>query len=938
MKSPVSKLIILMALCANHVATPCQAAGGLPERREIAAGLVNPESVVVGFDGRVYISEIGERDKDGDGRVSVISQGKVVPFATGLNDPKGITAVRDRLYVTDKTQVWSIDRDGKATVLAAKSAFPAEPLFLNDICADQVGTLYVSDSGLKEGGQGKVFSISPQGQVSLVVDEKRLPDLKRPNGLLIDRNRQLLIADVLTGALYRGAPSNGAFEKIAEGLGGPDGIVEDAGGNLFVSDVRGGRVFRVRTKSPEPVLIAEGFGSAADISMAFDGKSLLVPDMKNGLVVDLPVAPSPAAQPIYRGLVNPESIVLGDQNTYYVTVIGEFQKDGDGVVMKYPAKGNPSVFASGLDDPKGIERRGSDLFVTDKTRVVKLDKSGALTVFAAAEAFPTKPLFLNDIAFDSKSGSFFVSDSGDLKGNQGAVFEIARDGKITTVIDSTSPLPLKGPNGVLPDGQGNLWVADFVSGDLLLVNLASKKAEKIVGGLPGGDGLVLDHDGNLYISQWSTGQVSVLPVGAKATKLIANQFVSAADMCIDPNSGRLLVPDMKAGTVTPIATASNNPTNVDETPLEVRIEQVFTELQFDRPIVLTHANDGSDRVFIGTQRGQIFVVPNDPSVTEAKLFLDLREKIAPYEKGNEEGFLGFAFHPKFKQNGQFFIYYTAADMNPRRSVVSRFTVDPNNPNAGVATSEQVVIEIPQPYSNHNGGTIAFGPDGYLYIGLGDGGSGGDPHGNGQKMDTVLGKILRIDVDHKSGQLGYAIPKDNPFVGQQGAAPEIWAVGVRNIWRLSFDRQTGDLWAGEVGQNIWEEVNLITRGGNYGWKPRESMHKFSANGSEPKPEYIEPVWEYHHEIGKSITGGNVYRGKKVPELAGYYLYADYVTGRLWGLKYDVAAKKVLANKPIAGNIAPVLSFGEDQNGEIYYLTVNGGIFRFTSIPQPTTAAR
>ncbi len=921
-----ARFFLLITFLSLHTATGI--AADIGKRAELATGLVNPESAVVGFDGRVYLSEIGERDKDGDGRVAVISQGKVIPFATGMNDPKGIVSFRERLFVTDKTRVWMIDRDGKATVTTAKEAFPVEPLFLNDIAVDQVGNLYVSDSGLPTGGKGKVFRIGIDGEVSLVADEKTIPGLKRPNGVLMGRDKRLLIADAITGVLYRGSAENTSFEKIAEDMGGPDGIVEDLAGNLFVSDVRGGRVFRVTPGNPQPKLIAEGFASAADIAVAFDGKSLLVPDMKRGTLVQLPIAPAASVAPVYRDLTNPESIVRDADGTFYVTVIGAFNKDGDGLVMAYPLKKPPYVFAKGLDDPKGIERRGEEFVVTDKTRVVQINRAGQTSVLAASDAFPTTPLFLNDIAAD-EAGTLYVSDSGDHKGGGGAVYKIARDGKITTLIDGKSPVPVRGPNGVLPDGKGQLWIADFFSGDLLRMNLADKRTERITGGLAGADGLVLDNEGNLYISQWSTGLISMLPAGAKEAKLLSTQFIAAADMCLDERNGVLMVPDMKAGTITPLALPSHNPKDVDQTPLEVRIEQVFGELTFDRPLILTHAGDGTNRLFIAGQHGQVHVLPNDPSVTDTTLFLDWTAKTARYEQANEEGFLGMAFHPKFKQNGQFFVYYTAVD-KPRRSVISRFTVDRENPNRADAKSEQIVIEIPQPYPNHNGGTIEFGPDGYLYVGMGDGGSGEDPHGNGQKLDTLLGKVLRIDIDQREGDRGYAIPKDNPFVGQSGARPEIWALGIRNIWRLSFDRQTGDLWAGEVGQNIWEEVNLITRGGNYGWNPRESMHRFKTTGSGPSSEFIEPLWEYHHELGKSITGGNVYRGKKVPELAGCYLYADYVTGRIWALKYDRDTRRVTANKPIFGNVSPVITFGEDQEGEVYFTTVNGGVFRFNSI--------
>jgi glucose/arabinose dehydrogenase len=178
-------------------------------------------------------------------------------------------------------------------------------------------------------------------------------------------------------------------------------------------------------------------------------------------------------------------------------------------------------------------------------------------------------------------------------------------------------------------------------------------------------------------------------------------------------------------------------------------------------------------------------------------------------------------------------------------------------------------------------------------------------------------------------LAYAVPKDNPFVGKPGARGEVWAYGIRNIWRMAFDRATGTLWAADVGQNIWEEIDLIVKGGNYGWNKREGMHKFRPNGSPPQPEYIEPIWEYHHDIGRSITGGHVYRGKKIPQLEGWYLYADYIRGTVWALQYDEAGKKLLANREIPGNISPVVSFGEDETGESYFLTTGNRFYRIVS---------
>lgn len=395
--------------------------------------------------------------------------------------------------------------------------------------------------------------------------------------------------------------------------------------------------------------------------------------------------------------------------------------------------------------------------------------------------------------------------------------------------------------------------------------------------------------------------------------------------------------------------ASCSAQQVDERPLPLKVVPAFPNLQWPdeitgadeglvkevRPLIITGAGDGTNRIFVATQPGTIHVWKNDPNASEMTTFLDIRERIhyaAPDE--NEEGFLGLAFHPSFKKNGEFFVYYTNdyKTEQDRKSIISRFRVSKDDPNKADPASEEIILEIPQPYWNHNGGTIIFGPDGYLYIGLGDGGAGGDPHKNGQNLGTLLGKMLRIDVDHHDDGLAYAIPSDNPFVGKQVARGEIWAYGIRNIWRMAFDRKTGDLWAGDVGQNIWEEIDLITKGGNYGWNLREGMHpyvdpKTDAAGSGPRPDLIEPIWEYHHDVGKSITGGNVYRGKEVPELEGAYLYADYVSGRIWALWYDGRAKQVTSNRLIVTGSTPVTTFGEDDAGEVYYTTQEGGIWKF-----------
>ncbi|MCA9089950.1 MAG: PQQ-dependent sugar dehydrogenase [Planctomycetaceae bacterium] len=376
--------------------------------------------------------------------------------------------------------------------------------------------------------------------------------------------------------------------------------------------------------------------------------------------------------------------------------------------------------------------------------------------------------------------------------------------------------------------------------------------------------------------------------------------------------------------------------------LNVAVEPAFPNVQWEgwspedeqgrdqsfRPIFITHAGDGSNRVFVAEQTGMIYSLPADPTAKAAKRVLDIRDRVKYSDRQNEEGLLGLAFHPEFKSNGHLYLYYTRQD-DAHTSVISRFTADPKSGIVDPA-SEQVIMLIDQPFWNHNGGTIAFGPDGYLYIALGDGGSGNDPYRNAQNLSVLLGSILRIDVDHQDEGLAYAIPKDNPFVGQEGARGEIYAYGVRNIWRMAFDRQTGHLWAGDVGQNLWEEIDIITKGGNYGWNLREGHHVFGNESTEGRTDLIEPVWEYDHQIGKSITGGTVYRGSSVPELVGKYVYADYVTGKIWALNYDEANGKVISNEAIPTDKLPVITFGEDEAGEVYFGVVTNtgrGIYRF-----------
>lgn len=346
---------------------------------------------------------------------------------------------------------------------------------------------------------------------------------------------------------------------------------------------------------------------------------------------------------------------------------------------------------------------------------------------------------------------------------------------------------------------------------------------------------------------------------------------------------------------------------------------------------LTYAKDGTNRLFAASQYGAIWTFKNEADVSKSHLFLDLRGKVFDWKNkgGNEQGLLGFAIHPNFKSNGYVYVYYSHVDN--KRSIVSRFTVSKEDPNKADPNSEVVLMDIEQPYQNHNGGPIEFGPDGYLYIGLGDGGLRNDPHGNGQNLGTLLGSILRIDVDHPSNGLNYGIPPDNPFVKVEGARPEIYAYGIRNPWRIAFDKKTGTLWCGEVGQELWEEVLIVEKGHNYGWSVAEGVHPFGNRSLAPGAVALtDPVWEYDHRIGRSITGGRVYRSSRVPALDGKYLYGDYVSGRIWALSYDPASGKVIRNEQVIPDTVAVVGFGEDEQGEVYYLTGNSRgecIYRF-----------
>jgi len=351
---------------------------------------------------------------------------------------------------------------------------------------------------------------------------------------------------------------------------------------------------------------------------------------------------------------------------------------------------------------------------------------------------------------------------------------------------------------------------------------------------------------------------------------------------------------------------------------EISIEVAFPQLTFPRMVFLTHPGDNSNRIFVVLQPGQIVVFNNTREVDSFEVFLDIRERVN--DSGNEEGLLGLAFDPAFKENGEFYVYYTASQ--PRRSILSRFSVDDFENNRADPESEIIILEVNQPFGNHNGGMIAFGPDKYLYLGLGDGGSGGDPRGNGQNRNTLLGSILRIDVSDP--QAGYSIPQDNPFYGVENVMDEIWAYGFRNPWRFSFDRQTGFLWVGDVGQGDFEEVDIVEKGGNYGWNVMEGPECFSPRFNCRDVGLEEPIVYYSHSEGCSITGGYVYRGS-ASNLDGAYIYGDYCSGKIWLLRYD--GLKVIEHVLLADSDLQISSFGEDEEGELYILSFDGKIYLF-----------
>jgi hypothetical protein len=387
-----------------------------------------------------------------------------------------------------------------------------------------------------------------------------------------------------------------------------------------------------------------------------------------------------------------------------------------------------------------------------------------------------------------------------------------------------------------------------------------------------------------------------------------------------------------------LSDVSNNATWVPGGPIDYTYEvfDAFANLSFSRPVDVQHAGDGSNRLFVVEQDGVIRVFPNDPMVSSTSEFLNITARVACC---GEMGLLGLAFHPNYENNGFFFLHYSTN--NPtRKGRVSRFRVG-GNPNQGDPNSEVILLEFDDRQSNHNGGAMFFGGDGYLYIAIGDEGGGGDLYDNAQNRSVLFGKILRLDVDQNVNTIPYyGIPPSNPFVGNtDGYREEIFAYGLRNPWRISYDAATDRIWAGDVGQVRREEIDIIVNGANYGWDCREGFDPYTGPPGGPSPlcagasGFTDPVWDYPRGEGQSITGGYVYRGPTVTSLVGKYVYADYISAHVWALTYDgaVATNEFLVDVP-----ANVSSFGVGQNGELFVCGYDDGgiatkIYRLRHVP-------
>ena len=641
-----------------------------------------------------------------------------------------------------------------------------------------------------------------------------------------------------------------------------------------------------------------------------------------------------------KDLPKPQAVTVTVDGRIFVGCAEQKKGENDGKLFEI-RDGKPEVFAEGIGDPISLATFANSLFICGRDSIRRVDlRSKKVAVWLEAKDLPEGTTGLSGLCIDER-GTLIAATTNAQPTFLTVTARWQRDGSLNR--GDIKAVKMEGEEGKglsapILDSQLHVLVGVSPNG-IQRHNLVTKKFEQAIKT----DSPVLaqcfDVFGRLYLltadGLWGKPKAGEKPIALAKFKGIGSS------LAYDPIRKMLLTPNAKDGTLLEVPAAIPG-WEVDDTPLSLKAEVAFGKIKWTgwdsgeetgvpnplRPLVLTHAGDGSKRIFVATQQGVIHSIESEVA-KETKVFLDITSKVFYKDTENEQGLLGLAFHPKYKTNGEFYVFYT--DKSKKlENVLSRFRVSKTEPNKADPDSEEELLRISHKHWNHDGGTVAFGPDGFLYLVLGDGGSANDPDDNGQSLNTLLGKILRIDVNAKGDKTPYAIPADNPFVSTKDARPEIFALGVRNPWRLAFDRKTGQGWFADVGQNLWEEINLLEKGANYGWRRREGNHPFAADGTGPKKELTEPIWEYHHDIGKSITGGTVYRGSKLPELEGYYLYADYVAGKHWALKYDEKAKRVVANRPILTTGPPIMSFGEDEDGEVYHMTysANGkGIYRY-----------
>lgn len=382
-----------------------------------------------------------------------------------------------------------------------------------------------------------------------------------------------------------------------------------------------------------------------------------------------------------------------------------------------------------------------------------------------------------------------------------------------------------------------------------------------------------------------------------------------------------------------LITSCSTPSSSTTTSLPeegIHLDPVFQELSKTNIVYMESAPGIPDKLFLAVKTGEIVIIDTSTTSVPETEFLDISEKVN--STGNEEGLLGFTFDNQYMDNRFFYVYYSAS--KPRRSVISRFTAEADNLLKAIPGSEKVLLEVEQPYANHNGGHLQFGLDGFLYIALGDGGSAGDPLNHGQDLSTLLGSILRINVHPENTDTLYTIPIDNPFANSvEGFRGEIWAYGLRNPWKFSFDTNSGALWAADVGQNKYEEINLIVRGGNYGWNKMEgnscynNFWEISQDEDCLTKEFAQPIFTYPHDAGNcSVTGGYIYRGSQIEHLRGLYIYADFCSGRIWALEHD--PKGNVVNTLLIDSDLPISSFAKDSQNELYVISYSGAVYRIT----------